>query len=72
MDVFSKSFHSEELGDFLQGKGASEEIVRAFSQNRIDGQAFVLLTEEDLRELVPLIGERTLVWMLLKQAKQVS
>ena len=45
-------------------------VVRNFETNRVSGNAFLRLTEDDLRELAPLIGERTNVRELLKQSKQ--
>ena len=66
-----EDFTVDELEDYLEDKGVSEDVVRNFGRNRISGAAFLRLTEDDLRELVPLIGERTSVRELLKQSKQV-
>ena len=64
-------FTVDELVDYLEAKGVSEGVVRNFETNRVSGNAFLRLTEDDLRELAPLIGERTNVRELLKQSKQV-
>ena len=60
----------DEFEEYLATKGFSEDVVRNFGRNRVTGAAFLLLTEDDLRELVPLIGERTSIRELLNH--QVS
>ena len=47
------------------------ELVQRFSKNKICGCTFLSLTEEDLKELLPVIGERVRVRQLLKEIKQV-
>ena len=42
--------------EFLLRKGVDEEMVCDFQRNCVSGQSFVELTEEDLKELVPLVG----------------
>ncbi len=63
----------EGFEEYLEDKGVSGEVVENFRRNRVTGAAFLQLTrtEDDLRELVPLIGERTVVRELLKQSKPV-
>lgn len=60
-----------EFEEFLEDEGLSDEVVENFRRNRVTGAAFLQLTEDDLRELIPLIGQRTVVRELLKQSKQV-
>lgn len=38
-------------------------------KKQISGQAFLALTEDDIKELVPLIGTRTLVCSIVKDCK---
>lgn len=64
-------FTVEDVEEYLEDKGISDDIVRNFRRNLVTGAAFLRLTEEDLRELVPLVGERTILRELLKQNKQV-
>ena len=64
-------FTVDELEEYLEAKGIGEDIVRNFGRNWISGVALLRLTEDNLRELVPLISERTSVRELLKQSKQV-
>ena len=49
----------DELVDHLEAKGVSKGVTMNFRTNRVSGAAFLRLTEDDLRELAPLIGERT-------------
>ncbi len=61
----------EELAERLEDEGLSDEVFENFRRNRVTGAAFLQLTEDDLRELVPLIGDRTGVRKLWKQCQQV-
>ena len=56
----------EEFEECPEDEGLSDEVVENFRRNCVTGAAFLQLTEDDLRELVPLIGERTVVRELLK------
>ena len=49
----------DELVDHLEAKGVSKGVTMNFRTNRVSGAAFLRLPEDDLRELAPLIGERT-------------
>ena len=71
-EMFSEDFTGNELGEYLKLKGASDEVVETFANNRVDGRTFLLLTEEDLKQLITLIGERALIRTLLKHLKEVS
>lgn len=42
------------------------DTIRAFTANKVNGKAFVMLTESDLRELVPKLGERKQVQKLVE------
>ncbi len=64
-------FTVEDVEEYLEDYGVSDDVVTNFRRNRVTGAAFLKLTEDDLRELVPLIGERTNLRDLLKQSKQV-
>ncbi len=64
-------FTVDQLVEYLENKDVSDDVLRNFQRNRVTGAAFLRLMEDDLRELVPLIGERTDVRELLKQSKQV-
>jgi len=46
----------EEVKEYLLDNGIDDEIVDNFRRNKVDGSALVKLTEEDVKELVPLVG----------------
>ena len=60
-----------EFCSWLEEKIFNGEILQRFSKNKICGCTFLGLTEEDLKELLPVIGERIRVRQLLKEIKQV-
>ena len=66
-----KDLSYDDFSKFLEAEGAHEDIIRTFSDNRISGEAFLSL-EEDLKELVPVIGDRIFVRKLLQQAREAS
>lgn len=65
-------FSVDDLVDFLLEKGVCEDVAENFRKNRVSGTAFLKLTEEDLKELVPIIGVRTEVRDILAESKTVS
>jgi len=62
----------DDFGEFLEAEGAHEDIIRTFLDNRISGEAFLSLEEDDLKELVPVIGDRIFVKKLLQQAQKTA
>ena len=60
-----------EFCTYLEDKNFDEDIVHRFSKNKICGSTFLNLTEDDLKDLLPVIGERVRVRKLLKEARQV-
>ena len=49
-----------------------ERIVSTFLENKISGLLFVTLTTEELKELVPIIGDRKVVKTLIDELKWPS
>ena len=66
-----KELNREDFGDFLLEKGVDQEVASLFVSNRISGSVFLKLTEDELKELIPTIGDRILVKELLKEVSQV-
>ena len=64
-----ESLSDEEFGTWLYEKGFHEDLVSSFVSQRISGNAFLLLSEDDLKELVPTIGDRSVVRDLLNKCK---
>lgn len=51
--------------------GIDDDVAITIEQNKISGAAFLQLTEEDLKELVPILGAWLKVRQLLREAVQV-
>ena len=64
-----KLLNCEEFSEFLEEQGAHEDIIASFSSNRISGEAFLNLSEDDLKELLPVIGDRVYIRNLLRNAR---
>ena len=60
-----------EFGRYLAEEGIHKDIIVAFAANRICGSTFLKLNEEDLKELIPLIGDRIRVRELQNKAREV-
>lgn len=61
------NYDVDELSDFLLDEGVAIDTAKEFERNKIGGKAFLNLTEEDLKELVPLIGLRASIRDILKK-----
>jgi len=55
----------------LHKQGFHEDVVSSFAQNRICGTAFCKLTDEDLKDLLPVLGDRACMRKLLYDVKKV-
>lgn len=66
-----KDLNVEDFSEFLLEKGVHEEVASLFVSNRISGSIFLKLSEGDLKEIIPTIGDRILVKELLNQVSQV-
>ena len=60
MDSDVESLTVEELCDFLSDRGL-DGVVKALETNKVGGRAFLALTDEHLKEMFPLVGERIAV-----------
>lgn len=65
-----KTYSVNELSNFismkLDGQVDSPDLIALkFNENKITGQVFLNLTQDDLREILPLIGERKIVKSLI-------
>lgn len=61
------SYSVEELSEFLLFKELDDDIVETLSKNKIGGEEFIALTDDLLRELFPIIGERVKVRKLIDE-----
>ena len=51
----------DDVCDYLEEKGFHSDIVTSFHRNRMSGATFLELSEDDLKDLVPVIGDRVTV-----------
>ena len=58
--TFLSSFTPEEVSAFMrtENPALSEDVLSAIVSHKIDGEAFLELTEEYLREVAPILGDR--------------
>lgn len=66
-----EGFDYEDFGDFLLGQGLHKDVVSTIIRNRIGNEAFVDLTEGDLKDLAPTIGDRIHLRNLVAEARKV-
>ena len=78
MAISLKEMSTADFCCFLDEAGVHEDVTRSFTQNRINGLGFLSLIEDDLKELVPVIGDRICIRRLkdkfekeLEQRQQV-
>ena len=64
-----KDLSCHDLGEYLMAQGIHENVVAVFNDNRICGKIFMELGEDELREMLPIIGDRLRIRKLLKQVK---
>ena len=56
---------------YFAEKGLHEDVIPKVVDNRINSVIFFNLTEEDLKELAPAIGDRIGLRRILEQARKV-
>ena len=66
------SFTEVELEEYLVEKGIAVEVARNFKLNLVTGKSFFTLSEEDIKELVPLIGMRPKIRSLIHSAVSLN
>ena len=61
-----------ELYDWVLGKledEVDEDTVKVLEKNKVNGKSFVDLSESDLKEMFPLLGERKAITRLIDGLK---
>ena len=64
-----RDLNVEELADYLLGEGICSEVLTNFATNRISGSVSLKLTEDELKDLVPIIGVRTEIRDILSKVR---
>lgn len=67
-----KGMECEEFGDYLLALGLHEDVVSNIVGNRIDGQLFISLSEGEIKELAPAIGDRIRLRKILDEERTVT
>ena len=68
---FSDGLGFEEFTKYLSAKGLHEDVVSVIFGSRINGELFLSLSEGDLKELGPAIGDRLRLRKILEEARKV-
>lgn len=63
------SFSGDELCEYLESQNVDPDIIETVKKNKISGASFLQLTEDHLKEMFPVIGERMCVSQLLQTLK---
>ena len=64
-----ENLREEELENFLQENGCSETMINAVRENNLRGSDLLLLTEAEVKELAPKLGDRAKLRELIKKHK---
>ena len=62
-----KDMSVEELWHYLEEKNIEKPIRDNIRQHKIDGSMFVSLSDEELKELAPLLGDRLCLKRLISE-----
>ena len=69
---FQDSWNCVEFSEYLRKRGLHDDLVESIVTNRIDSGTFLSLTENDLKELAPVIGDRVCLRKVLEEAIKVG
>lgn len=72
VSVTVDGLNCEDLAHYLEAEGVHEDVISTFVSNRISGRTFLALSDEDLKELVPIIGDRVHTRELLQRERKVT
>ena len=65
----TESMSVSDVAELLRHNDISQEVIEEFTDNEIDGKAFVLLDDDDLKNLGLKIGAKAKVRELIRQCK---
>ena len=68
---FSLEWDYEEFARFLSNESLHDDVVHNVTDNRITSTLFIELCENDLKELVPAIGDRLALRKVLEKVQKV-
>ncbi len=61
-----------ELANFMLDNGISESVIDNFVTNEVTGECCIQLTEMEMKELAPKIGDRVKLRQLITKHKEVN
>ena len=67
-----EEYSCTELSDYLLDEGICQSVAEAFFDNNITGKAFLALTELEVKELAPKIGERVKLREILSKVSWLA
>ena len=70
MDAF-KELDVLQLKEYLKAKKISSKTLESLACNMISGLALSLISEEEMKEVVPMLGDRILVKNIIRNLDQV-
>ena len=68
----SADWNSDDFVAYLIEKGLHDDVIVKVMENRINSAVFLDLTEEDLKELAPAIGNRIALRRILEHARNLK
>ena len=71
MMELSVEWDSDDFAAFLTSEGLHDDVVTKIIDNRVTSALFIELSEDDLKELAPVIGDRMALRKVLERAKKV-
>lgn len=66
-----ETMNCDDLVNFLEKENVHEDVISAFIKNRICGQVFLNLSNDELKELIPVIGDRVCVRGIIEKICKV-
>ena len=61
-----------QLKEYLAGKKNSSKTLECLASQMVSGLSLTLLSDEDMKEVIPMLGDRVIVRNIIRNLKQVS
>ena len=61
-----------QLKEYLAGKKISSKALECLASQMVSGLSLTLLSNEDMKEVIPMLGDRVIVRNIIQNLKQVS
>lgn len=69
-----EKYSCNEIVDYVKERipGISDSVLSAIAENKIDGETFLEIDEDSLREIAPLIGDRAKLKKIISQLRNAE